>query len=101
QRQEDASFGADAVRHRPEQEGAGYPHELNENEGGDLCVLIDADFRTVDRGHADDRLDTVVVEEEGDEHQEGLTIAAKLMKRLPQTYQGGSHPMATPTLRRL
>ena len=42
------------------------------------------ELRPVGRGHPDDGLDAVVVEEERDQHQEGLAVAAQLAEGLAQ-----------------
>ena len=62
ERQKDAALGADASGHRAEQKRTRHTDELDQHEGRDLRVLVDADFDAVDRRHPDDGLDPVVVE---------------------------------------
>ena len=68
---------------RAEQERTRHADELHDDERGDLRVAIDADLGAVDRRHADDRLDAVVVEQERQQHQERLPVAAQLVERSP------------------
>ncbi len=51
--------------------------------------LVDADLGAVDGRHADDRADAVVVDQEGQQHQEALAVAAELARRLGQPSQSG------------
>ena len=49
--------------------------ELGDENGSDQIGHLDTDFVPHGRGHLDDRADAVVVEPEGDEENEELSIS--------------------------
>jgi hypothetical protein len=83
EREEHGALRPDAVGQRSKENREGYADELHHDEGTDLRALPDADLFGVDRCHADDGLDAVVVEEKRHEHQKCLPVGAKLVERLP------------------
>ena len=81
---------------RAEEEGAGDAHELHQQDRADERALADADLGAVGRRHLDDGLDAVVVDQERQQHQERLAVAAELAKRLAQAHEGDAGPGSRP-----
>ena len=88
--EEDRPLGPDPAGQHAEEERKRDAHELDEQDRRDHRTLIDADLVAVDRRHADDRADAVVVDQKRQQHQEALSIAAELAQRLGQASQHGS-----------
>ena len=59
----------------PNRNEHGTPTNCTITNAAICALLVDADFGAVDRRHADDGLDAVVVEQEGHEHQERVAVA--------------------------
>ena len=81
QRDEDRRLGADAVGETAEGERKRNPDELHHHERGDQRILRQPDLLAVGTRHADDRADAVVVDQERDQHQEGLPVLAQFAQR--------------------
>ena len=75
----------------PEQEGERNAYELDHQDGTDEDAVPDAEFGAVGRGHARDGADAVVVDQVGDQEQEGLRIGAQIAQCLPEAPQGAAH----------
>jgi hypothetical protein len=88
EREEDGGLGADPAGQGAEQERERHADELHEHECRDAGVAVDADLGAVDGGHADDRLDAVVVEEKGHQHEERLPVAAQLLEGFAKPGEG-------------
>ncbi len=88
QADEDRRLGPDAIGEHPEQERERDADELRDQQRADHRVVVEADLGSVDGGHPDDRLDAVVVDQEGEQEHEGLPVHAKLLERLEQPPSG-------------
>ena len=67
---------------RPKSDGERNPDELHHHERGDQRVLRQPDLLAVRAGHADDRADAVVVDQERHQHQERLPVLPQFAQRL-------------------
>ena len=85
----------------PNRKEHGIPDELDQKDGPNQRTLADPDLRPVCGRHPDDRPDPVVVDQEREQHQEGLAIAPELAKRLAQASEGGCHRIGGGLLVRL
>ena len=75
----------------PEQERAGDPDELHQQDRADEGALPDAELGAVRGRHLDDGLDAVVVDQEREQHEERLPVAAELAERLAQPHERHPH----------
>lgn len=71
------AHGAGFFRQFAEQEGAGDPDELGNQESGNEVGLADPDLHTVDGGHFDDGVDSVGKKPKGDQKLEQFRVALK------------------------
>src|SRR5690606_11591829 len=76
-------------------QAVGDAYELHQQDGRNQLDGAEAQLRAVNGGDADDRADTVVIDEEGDQELEQLAIAAQVAEGRAQPLVGGAqHALA-------
>ena len=96
QAEEDRPLRADPAGQRAEQERERHADELHQQDRADQRALADADLGAVDRRHPDDGPDPVVVDQEREQHQEGLPEAAQLAEGLAEPGERGPRSRPSP-----